>query len=191
MTIPPRVRVFFALSIPDAIKSSMEKLMGDIKKTTRHHAIRWTTLDNLHITLQFIGEMQTEHVPLLLENVREQLKTSVKLPPLTFGKLNLFPSPFRPRVIVLEMGVHPELTMLAKTIAEGIAATSYPVEKRLFRAHMTLGRIKQPKSLNMNFINMIKVPELTPLIVEEIVLFRSDPHPDGSHYTEIGRLALT
>mgnify|MGYP003403773538 CR=1 FL=1 len=191
MTIPPRVRVFFALSIPDTVKTSMEKLMGDIKKVTRHHAIRWTTLDNLHITLQFIGEMQVEHVPLLLENVSERLKKGVTLPALTFGKLNLFPSPFRPRVIVLEMGAHPELATLAKTIGDGIEATSYPVEKRLFRAHMTLGRIKQPKSLNMNFINMIKVPELTPLNVEEIVLFRSDPHPDGSHYTEISRLALT
>lgn len=191
MMIPPRVRVFFALSIPETVKSSIEKLMSDIKKVTRHHAIRWTTLENLHITLQFIGEMQAEHVPLLLENVHTRLKNGAPLPPLTFGKLNLFPSPFRPRVIVLEMGAHPELATLAKTIGEGIAATDYPVEKRLFRAHMTLGRIKLPKSLNMNFINTIKVPELTPLLVEDIVLFRSDPHPDGSHYTEISRLALT
>lgn len=189
MTLPPVIRVFFAIELPEKTKKSLSRFISLLKKTAKTNAIRWTKPENLHITLQFLAEVQIEHLPKLSANVRQNLALGSKKLSINLNTVHLFPNPFRPRVIVLDLMPQEELAILASLIGEGIKASDYPVESRPFRGHLTLGRIKYPVS-NLNFLSEIKVPEWEKIGVEEIVLFRSEPKPEGSSYTPLERIVL-
>ena len=131
-----------------------------------------------------------EHLPTLIANVRAQVEGAIQQAILMFGGLQLFPNPYRPRVIVLEITPQDDLAMLSKLIGEGIKTSHYEIENRPFRAHLTLGRIKQPQGLNLRFLSEFKSPGIEKVVVGEVVLFRSEPQPEGSHYTVVEKVAL-
>jgi 2'-5' RNA ligase len=188
MTLPPVIRVFFAIDLPMSAKEELGRFISTLKKKARTHGIRWAKPVNLHITLQFLAETHTEHLPTLIGNVRSRLKGATHALNLECGALHLFPSPYHPRVIVLEVTPGDKLTELSRLIGEGIKATNYEIEDRPFRAHLTLGRIKQPKEINLNFLSECDLPDLEDLKAEEVVLFRSEPKPEGSEYTVMEKI---
>lgn len=190
MTLPPVIRVFFAIDLPEPVKEKLSAFIGTLKKKSRTHGIRWTRPENLHITLQFLAETQAEDLQALISNVRARMEGAVKRSELKLGSLRLFPNPYRPRVIVLDMVSQDELVTLSRLIGEGLKDSHYEIENRPFRAHLTLGRIKQPQGINLSFLSECEIPEFEALTVDEVVLFRSEPQPEGSKYTVMEKLAL-
>jgi 2'-5' RNA ligase len=191
MTLPPVIRVFFAVDLPPPLKEKLGTFMSMLKKKSRSHGIRWTKPENLHITLQFLAEADSEHLQTLIKNVKEKVQGVVKTSGLVLGSLHLFPNPYRPRVIVLDVLPQEELAHLSQLIGQGLKAAQYEIEDRPFRAHLTLGRIKQPQGLKLNFLSECEMPEFENIEVGEVVLFRSEPQDQGSKYTVIEKLALS
>ncbi|EKD70309.1 MAG: 2'-5' RNA ligase [uncultured bacterium] len=189
MTLPPVVRVFFAIDLSSDIKEKIGGFIGSLKKQAKSNAIRWTKPENLHITLQFLAEVRSEHLPQLLDQVRKKLAGTAKPQVLSFGEIHLFPNPFRPRVMVLEVMEQAELAKLSGLIGEGIVAAEYAIEDRPFRAHLTLGRIKHPE-MDLHFLNELPTLKLDQINITEVVLFRSEPQQDGSIYMPIERIKL-
>lgn len=191
MTLPQVIRIFFAVELPDEIKERLGRFISELKKKSKSHAIRWTKAENLHITLQFLAEVKTEDLVPLINNVRKQIDGALKGGLLSFGTLHLFPTPYRPRVIVLEITQQESLALLAELIGEGIKQSNYPIETRPFRAHLTLGRIKRP-GVNLQFLSSFAEPKVVEKIdMKEVVLFRSEPLPEGSQYTVLERFSLS
>lgn len=190
MTLPAVIRIFFAIDLPPLAKEQLAMFVESLKKKLKSNAIRWSKPENLHITLQFLAEVKTEHLDALQKNVRAHLKDAAPISAIQIGAIHLFPSPFRPRVIVCEITPQEELRMLAKLIGDGILATPYEIDERPFRAHLTLGRIKQPKVINPNFLNDVSPPNLEKIEIREIILFRSEPQADGSKYTILDKIPL-
>lgn len=190
MTLPSVIRIFFAIDLPVPAKEKLGEFISDLKKKSRTHAIRWSKSANLHITLQFLGEIQAADLEKLISNVRARIEGMVENSELRLGLPKLFPNPYRPRVIVLDIIPQDNLAILSRLIGEGIKATDYEIEERPFRAHLTLGRIKQPQGINLSFLSSSEMPEFEKMMVEEVVLFRSEPQPEGSQYTVIEKLRL-
>lgn len=192
MTLPSVVRVFFAVELPLPVKDEIGRSIMAIKKKAKGaHAIRWTKPENLHITLQFLGEAKRTDLPQLIEEVRANIAGKFKKFFLNLGNLYLFPSPYRPRVIVLDVAPQEELAQLSKRIGEGITALGYEIESRPFRGHLTIGRIKQPQGLNLSFLSEFKIPAIEDLELKEVVLFRSEPQPEGSMYTIVEKIGFS
>jgi 2'-5' RNA ligase len=190
MTLPPVVRIFFAIDLPASVKEALGRYIGALKKGSKSKSIRWTKPENLHITLQFLAEVRSEHMANLMENVRRELDRELQHVSLSFGAVHLFPNPYRPRVIVLDVSPQDQLAELAKLIGRGIQATNYDIETRPFRAHLTLGRIKHPHGLNLSFLSEQGSAGIETIEVNEVALFRSQPQEEGSMYTVIERLGL-
>lgn len=190
MTLPPVIRIFFALDFTSSIKKQLSDYICTLKKRAKTHAVRWSRPENLHITLQFLAEVKSEELELLLQSVRSELQNLKLKTHIHFGKLKLFPNPYRPRVIVLDVTPQEELARLSQKIGQGIQIANYAIEERPFRGHMTLGRIKNPQSLNLEFIYEVAPPEIEAIAVEEVVLFRSEPQPEGSCYSVLERIPL-
>jgi 2'-5' RNA ligase len=189
MMLPKDIRVFFAIALSTEFKEQLGVFILNLQEKAKTRAIRWTKQENLHITLQFLPELQSNDLPLLVENVHKTIKNT---PPLTFsiGSIQLFPNPYHPRVIVLDIMPQDDLVALAKKIARGIKASHYPTEDRLFRAHVTLGRIKHPHDVKLNFLAESVVPKLEKISASEVILFRSQPQVEGSVYTPLYRIEL-
>ena len=190
MTFPKVWRIFFAVDIAPALKNQLGDFVSTLKERSKSHAIRWSRPENLHITLQFLAEVGSDDVPTILQEVRQVVKEASHQLSFTFGKITLFPHPSRPRVIVLDITEQEGLAELSAKIAKGIQAANYEVEEKAFKAHLTLGRIKQPKGVNLRFLADVELPISEKVIVDEIVLFRSEPQADGSRYSLIEKISL-
>ncbi len=190
MSLPPIIRIFFAIDLPSSMKDKIGHFISILKKKSKSHAIRWTKPENLHITLQFLAEMQTADLSQLSHHVRQQLSDWQCQSSLALSQLQLFPHPFRPRVIVLEVNPQEELRRLSQAIGRGMVATHYATEDRPFRAHLTLGRIKHTNHIHLKFLSELEVPSFEKFEVKEVVLFRSEPQPEGSHYVALERMVI-
>ncbi len=190
MTFPPVIRIFFAIDLPLSTKEELGRYISMLKKKSKSHSIRWTKPENLHITLQFLAEVQTPHLEQLVQHVRSQMTGVIKKSTLTLGEVHLFPSPYRPRVIVLEVTPQEDLANLAEIIGRGIKETHYEIETRPFRGHLTLGRIKQPQEVSLGFLSECTLPTFEKINMHEVILFRSEPQPEGSKYTVMEKIGL-
>lgn len=184
------IRIFFAIDLPPKTKEAIGKLINAFKKKSKSRAIRWTKLKNLHITLQFLAACRSEHIGRLLDQVRSEVSNITNYSPLKIGGVHLFPHVFNPRVIVLDIAPQEELANLAKAIGRGITTCDYEIDDRPFRGHLTLGRIKYKNGVKLDFLKEQMVLNFDEIVIHEVVLFRSDPLPDGSCYTPIERITL-
>lgn len=190
MILPPVVRVFFAVEIPANIKAKLAEYIESLKKLSKSHQIRWTRSENLHITLQFVGEVQGKDVDQLIAAVQDELKDLDMHLHLNVGELHLFPDPHRPRVLVLNVSPQADLAKLSAQIGRGVVKVGYEIESRQFRAHLSIGRIKTSQKSALNFLADIDAPHLEAFEINDIVLFQSEPHPEGSQYIPLHRLHI-
>ena len=145
------------------------------------------------MTLRFLGQVDDARVPDLGRVLGE---AAAGLPRFELGIVGLgaFPSPIRPRVIWAGVGQGGEaLGALARRVEGALARVGIPPEDRPFSAHVTLGRIREPR----------RAPDLAAALasgagrafgtvtVDRVCLMRSDLSPGGSRYTEIAAAALT
>lgn len=190
MSTPSVIRIFFAIELPQSVKEKVSEFIVALKKKAKSNAVRWTKTENLHITLQFLGEVHCEHLSQLVTNVKIKTEGVIKKSSFTLGSINLFPNPYRPRVIVLDITPQEDLAAIAASIGNGMMLSNYKVEKRPFHGHLTLGRIKHP-GVNLTFLSGVELPRIEKIDINEVVLFRSDPQPEGSRYTPIERITVS
>lgn len=184
------IRAFFSIELPLSVKELInEQLVKKLQSHFHQRAIRWTRQENLHITLQFLEEVDAFDVEKLIKNVRNELKSALSFF-LELGELELFPTACKPRIISLSVGPEEILAQLAKKIGSGILQTHYPIETRPFRGHLTLGRIKETHPTNIS-LNNIKLPLFDKTQIKEVILFRSEPSKESSRYTEMARFILS
>lgn len=190
MMLPPVIRIFFAIDLPPMLKTQVAAFIAEMKKKSRTNAIRWTKPENLHITLQFLANVQTEDLSTIINHARSEITETLEHVTFQLGGIKLFPYPFRPRVIVLDVIPHADLAMIATAVGKAVERCGYELEKRAYHPHVTLARIKHSQDVNMSFINACSVPEFGKIQIEEVKLYRSEPGMDGSRYTELESFPL-
>lgn len=180
-------RVFFAISLTPAIKQDITDYLHEIRKHFKRHTIRWIRADNLHITLQFLAAVEDQDLSRLADKVGQEIKDFAPFS-LELGPLELFPTPYHPKIISLRANPHDNLKVLAETIGKGIAALNYSVETRPFRGHLSLGRIM--RSIDHSALEGLPKANFTALPINSIVLYRSELTPEGARYTILKNLSF-
>lgn len=181
------IRAFFAIDLPVTVKEKIADTITMLQKHIAAHTIRWVKQQHLHITLQFLEAVKEKDLPQLVVLVRTEIE-NVHPCELHLGPIELFP-PHHSHIISLAVKPNDTLSQLSAAIRRGMTAMNYPAEQRLFRGHVTLGRINNRHS-------EITLPECDSLnretiTVNEIVLFQSEPGTDGSRYTPLSIMSLS
>jgi 2'-5' RNA ligase len=148
-------------------------------------AVRWVRPEGYHVTLRFLGNVPTAEVPALAKSVEGALAGSLRFS-VTLGATHAFPSARQPRVVVIQLEPAAPLAALAERVEAGVVAAGLPAEKRRFRAHLTLGRVRGRRLPALAG----PVADAGALEVGEVVLFQSDLGADGSRYTPLAQLPL-
>lgn len=183
------MRLFVALELPEEIKAALATLQHDLRQARSE--VTWTKLENLHLTLKFLGETPAER----LEPIAQAILATAQLSPpftLTTGGTGFFPDARRPRVVWVGLGSGlPALQTLQQQVEEGLAPLGFPREAKPFRPHLTLGYIKSPQNLKqlVALTQAYDFPTLS-FPVTELVLMQSKLHPAGSIYTPLRRTPL-
>src|SRR5689334_1193092 len=62
-------RLFLAIHLPDEIKKALTPIQAELKLKLPEQGITWTQIEQLHITLKFFGNIQTDKIDALIERL--------------------------------------------------------------------------------------------------------------------------
>lgn len=130
------VRAFVALPLPDAARGQLGPFLAACEQRAPRY--RWVPVENLHLTLRFLGGLDPER----LARVRKAL-AGVEVPPfdVRLGELGTFGGRSRPRVVWLGLAQGAgEVGELAAAVSEASVVAGLEPETAPFRAHLTLAR---------------------------------------------------
>ena len=154
--------------------------------------VSWTKIENLHLTLQFLGYVEEAKVE-RIEHAFLDVVTRHKPFEIAIEGAGGFPNDRQPRVIwVGSQDAEGKLTALARAVQAALQPLGFEPEHREFSAHLTLGRVKIPRPdvALTRAIDSLKDKTFGTLRVDSIHLYESQLHPEGSIYTKLSSHAL-
>ncbi len=191
-----KVRVFVALDLPQSIKELLEATIRQLE-VALPQGIRWVNPAGIHLTLKFLGDVDSEMVGGLLAAM-DQAAARFRQPNLTLGlsELGVFPNHREPRV--LWAGVAGEIAALSRlqqSVDTAIADLGFARERRPFRPHLTLGRVRDrtgpAERLRIGrTVSQFSLPDSSSWQVQEVHLIQSVLTPRGAIYSSLGRRPL-
>lgn len=176
------MRTFIAVDMPPRCRQHLEKVLPAIRQDIKSR-MAWTNPDTWHLTLKFLGELETDRVVAVREALRKIQFDPFLLQP---GSAGVFPGPQKPNVlwVGLAAGAQP-CHALARSIQQSMTDIGFP-EGRPFQAHLTLGRIKLDKGDEwrsvLKRIRAVKWPSFT---VRSFTLYKSVLGPGGARHTPL------
>lgn len=176
-------RCFIAIDFPDEVVKEIARAQGLLSGTK--FTGKLTELENLHLTLKFLGEIDDEKI----EEVKKRL-SEIKFEPmkLKLGKIGTFSRPKgkddKGNIIIwikVEGGEIYALQKKIDSVLEGIFA-----KEERFMSHLTIARVKYVKDKKgfLEHINSIHVKPIE-FGVSEFKLKKSELKPFGPAYAEI------
>lgn len=182
------IRAFFAIVLPKELHQPLTNILQTLNHSIPEKHIRLVKLEHVHCTLQFMKDVQAEHMPALIQQAREQLRNAPSFV-LQLDKLEWFPSIEHPKIVSLSLGPDKVLQALSGQLGRLIHSLGYAIEKRPFRPHVTLGRIANfdPHKLQLA---KIKLPEMPPVAINKLYLIESKPDNGVTHYKPVAEFHL-
>lgn len=175
-------RLFIA--IPLASGPVFSDLLKNLSSELYYERINWVKLQNIHLTLKFLGPTADEKTPEIattLNNCVRDFEPFV----IQFNKTGVFGSRYQPRVLWLGLNEVPErLILLANGIIDAMDKIGFERDRQNFVPHLTLGRIKNLTD-KPRFQEVIgNIPQKTYLStsVDKLLLYESVLHKDGPEY---------
>jgi len=184
------IRTFIALELPPAVFSLLHKVQQDLKRINIR--ARWVRPENIHITLNFLGDIN----PGDIDKIGVAMTAAaIEFPPvtLTVRGIGVFPGIKRPRVIWVGLGGDiRSLLSLQSRLEQELAGAGFPKDKRAFKAHLTLGRIKQSAgpAVNRQMISEYATLSSDEFSCNQVILFKSDLKPSGAVYSKLKQTNL-
>ncbi|MDF2720738.1 MAG: 2-5 ligase [Paenibacillus sp.] len=131
-------RLFVAIPVPAELKGSVGTMLSGLKRQLPFK--RWVHPDDLHITLQFIGEVAPESQP-AIEAALERIAARFSPFTLQLTGAGTFGAPQSPRVLWAKIGGQLQpLRALAADVEGQLADLGYEPENRPYSPHVTLAR---------------------------------------------------
>jgi 2'-5' RNA ligase len=188
------MRLFVAIELGDEARHSvaaeqrrLAHAIGDGDRVT----IRWIGVDQLHLTLIFLGEVAESLVDPLVTILSSDLPHAPFA--LTLAGLGVFPPRGAPRA--LWIGTAHGGSALAEIhmqVVERIQPLGIELERRPFRPHLTIGRWRGSRpSAARRALASDRGAEIARVWVESVVLFQSRLSSKAPEYTRLARATLT
>ncbi len=167
------MRLFTGVPVPVGAARELERLRGGL------HGARWVEPAAYHITLSFIGEAegaQAGEIIRALAGVRAAPFTLRLAGIGSFGRK-------RPRAVWAGVEDSTELELLQARQASVLAGLGIDLEKRKFKPHVTLARLKSGHGREAGrFIERHNLFRGVPFDVNEFLLYSSRPSRGGGPY---------
>lgn len=148
-------KIFIEIEVPNKLK---KRLTEKIEKW-RELPVKWTKSENLHITLMFLGYVDESVIPEICLKVSQAASTAEPLD-LSFDKIEIGPSAEKAQMIWFSGEANDDLKNLHQKIEKELGI--FHIEKKHFRPHITLGKIKK---------GQWEILKETPIIQEEFKTF--------------------
>jgi len=183
------VRLFWAIDIPDEIKSKLVAVQGELKKLGLH--AKWVERQNIHLTIKFLGETDVSLISDMKNSVARVIKGNSPFQVSVSG-FGAFGKPVR----IIWFGIKNEdkkLFELHSKIDKVLVQFGFEAEKRTFCPHLTLARLKSTRNVMLlkNKLTDKMMPDiLGSFTVRDVKLFKSTLTPRGAIYEVIEEIEI-
>ena len=187
------IRSFLAVEIPESNKEKILELINPFKEKSDSF-IKWVNRDNLHITLKFIGELNTDHISTSQNDLSERL-SSIPSFNIQINRLGVFPNSQKPRIFWLGFDQNKNLEQIVSSIENYLVSLGYEADHKPFSPHLTIGRVRRDvpsgnfAEFTKNFKDL-KLEVIPDFKVSHVTLFKSDLTRDGPIYSRLFQLSL-
>jgi 2'-5' RNA ligase len=183
------LRTFIALDIPPAIQKSIQLQVHNLRSILGNSAIRWVPVNNIHLTLKFLGDVSQSDVDNLNQIVHKQAESHPAFD-ININSLGSFPSSKRARVLLIRVQAPAELEALQSGLESDCTRVGFRPESRPFNPHLTIGRVRRGISASdqskiRKTLEEVKIDSLGTARVDSLHLYKSELKPSGSVYTKL------
>jgi len=183
------VRSFIAIDLPETLFDGMRKASDQLQEMLDGQPIRWVPVENIHLTLKFLGDVSERNIPMITEILKSEAGNHGSFE-ISVGGFGVFPTYARPRVIWVGVEGPEELFNLQRRIDMETARLGYAPGQRDFSPHLTFGRISRnasPAQIRKisELLRKHKLGFLGAARIGEVSLFRSDLGTGGAVYSKI------
>lgn len=142
MTLPTdTVRLFIACEVPDDTRNAIGTVIDELKARSGT-AVRWIRAEGVHVTLKFLGEVPMKQLPAIKLAVQEAVHGTAPFE-LEFSNIGTFGG--REGLRIMWVGIAGDVLRLEKLVRDvnaALAVVGFEPERRPFRPHLTLGRVR-------------------------------------------------
>jgi 2'-5' RNA ligase len=188
-----QIRSFIAIEMPPEVRKSLFRLQQSLKAGGQQ--IKWVEPENLHLTLQFLGNIDSAKVGAITSAI-EKVAAGIRHFQIEVGGLGVFPDARRVNVIWVGLaGDLEKLDKLQKNIEAELTPLGFPPETRPFTPHLTIGRVRdfarpEERSSIGQMIARADYNVKYKIDVADVNLMKSQLTPGGPIYSKLATVTL-
>jgi len=188
-----KIRSFIAIELSEELKQALHRLQEQLK--SGQVPAKWVDPDSMHLTLKFLGNINTEKIESITVAMSEAVK-GIHPAQIASGKLGVFPNPRR--VQIVWVGLNDEVSILRELhqrIETNFKPLGFTAETRPFTPHLTLARVRdyatpeQRQTLG-RLITSTDITFTHRMNIDSVHLMKSQLTPGGAIYTKISTVTL-
>lgn len=193
------IRAFVAVAPSPSFREALVKAQTELRSRLDQAAgrdvrIQWVKPESLHLTLKFLGDVAEEQLTDIQAALTRVAGRHDRFS-VTAEGLGVFPDPRTPRALWIGLTDGDQaLARLAADVEETLVAIGCTPETKPFSPHVTLARIKDRSREVGRILVRERLLErewtVGLLVIEALVLMKSDLRPTGSVYTALCRAPL-
>ena len=186
-----QIRAFIAIPVDENVRDLASSIVKNL--ATAGADVKWVELENLHLTLKFLGNISTDMVD-RISGVIEEATAHINQFEVTIEGIGGFPGGKKP-LRVIWLGICDKsglMERISSTIEEGCRKLGFKSEERGFKPHLTIGRVRQGSPNLTKLKSAISLVEFNPLklSIDRVNLMRSELSPRGPTYTVLRTFGL-
>jgi len=179
------MRAFLGIGLPAGVREAIAAATAQVRSLRA--PVAWTAPKNLHITLDFLGEISPERVALVERSMRD-VASGIGPFSLTAEGGGAFPGTRNPRVLWVGFLEPLELVrQLQQNMGNALSGDGFPLEDRPFHPHITVGRTRGvlPPAWGERFVQALSGKGFGVVPVSSFTLYESRLGPGGAAYTPL------
>lgn len=184
------LRTFIAVDIDEETRRRVAAVAARIE--TAPAKVNWVAAPQLHVTVKFLGDVDEAVIPVVCEAAAE---TARRIEPFDFEVRGLLAVPPRGRLRMFWAGVEDptgRMGELAAGLEDALGELGFPRERRRFRPHITVARVRSVRDrerLRAAVAPWREEPFGTPR-ADALTVYSSELTPQGPVYAPLARPAL-
>ena len=191
---PEKFRLFIAITVPEEIRTKLEEAQAELQPVLPESAVRWARRDQFHLTLRFLGDVDSRLVEPLAQAVRDACLGFAPFRLRAEG-IGFFGSARAPRVIWVAVTDRQNvLSQLQHAVEAGVRGFTTEAAEGEFTGHVTLGRIESLNRAETEVVGRLVSGMAQRLFggwtTANVEIVRSVLSPEGARYTPLATVAL-
>jgi 2'-5' RNA ligase len=176
------MRLFAGISLPESHRRAIHLLQGGIL------GARWTALENYHITLTFMGDVDEATAADIDDALSSVHADGFDL---RLHGTDAFAQGDDPKVLWVGMDHSDALHRLKEKIDSALKSRHIRFETRKYIPHVTLARFRHPDDDKIGeFMQTHNLFALPPFAVDKFILYRTHQTKNGHYYEEAAEYPL-